>query len=697
MASIESPHFQALNLVDLDFGKISKTLPQRLGLEDVFALATLAAAVAVYFWLVREQHDPYAYKLYERPQEAMMGKRGEKATRDIGEKLGQNGADIVIFWGSQSGTAERMAHRLGKEIRQRFGKKALVADVSDYEPASLGGVDERKLALFIVSTFGEGDPSDNIHDLWNWLDTAKGRPVENLRYAALGLGNSNYKYFNAVVDVVVAKLENLGAKNLLPVSKADDAQGQTEEHYLEWKGAIFELLKERMGYEEHEPVYEPALKVEQDLSLEPIDLFQGEPCVQDKSRKASRLVSPVHALPVKATRELFDVAKERNCIHMELDLQEFPGLKYKTGDHLGVWPLNPQVEVDILLRCLGLHEERNNPISLRSLEQDSRLKVPTPTSIHALFTNYLEVCSTVSRETIASLVQFAPTSTAKDLFAKLSTDKSAYDELVGKTYINLGRLLQLAAPEQGAWKDLPLSFIVEALPAMQPRYYSISSSSVTHARQIAITAVVSDKRMTHGDDVIPGLCTNYLLGVQKCFLSNNVNETRIFAHVRKSNFKLPALQSHPIVMVAAGTGIAPFRAFIQERARLAKMGREIGRTILFFGCRNEAEDFLYKDELTEWENTPELKLSVIVAFSRPSDGEKMYVQDRVRAHADEVSDLVVDKEANFYICGSATMAREVSNVLGEELRARQGWNDDELRGFMEKQKRVRRWQQDVWG
>ncbi|PPJ52260.1 hypothetical protein CBER1_10582 [Cercospora berteroae] len=390
MANIELPHihFQPLTLVGVDIEKAFKTLPQHLGLEDVFALATLAAAVAIYFWLVREEPDPYAYKLYERPQEAMIGQRGGKATKDIGEKLGQIGADIVIFWGSQSGTAERMANRLGKEIRQRFGQKALVADVSDYEPGSLGSLQENKFALFIVSTFGEGDPSDNIHDLWNWLDTAKGTPVKNLRYAALGLGNSSYKYFNAVVDVVVAKLDKLGAKILLPVGKADDAQGQTEEHYLEWKGAVFELLKEKMGYEEHEPVYEPALKVEQDLSLEPIDLFQGEPCVQDRSRKASRLVSPVHALPVKATRELFDVAKDRNCIHMELDLQECPGLKYKTGDHLGVWAQNPQGEVDILLRCLGLYDERKNPISLRSLEPDFKTEGPNtdfnPRTAHKL-------------------------------------------------------------------------------------------------------------------------------------------------------------------------------------------------------------------------------------------------------------------------------------------------------------------------
>ncbi|KAK4621748.1 NADPH--cytochrome P450 reductase [Fulvia fulva] len=132
---------------------------------------------------------------------------------------------------------------------------------------------------------------------------------------------------------------------------------------------------------------------------------------------------------------------------------------------------------------------------------------------------------------------------------------------------------------------------------MQPRYYSISSSSIVHAHQIAITAVVSDKRMA-GEAVIPGLCTNHLLGLQKSFLGQEGTETRVNAHVRKSTFKTPANMAAPIVMVAAGMGVAPFRAFLQERARMQRMGREIGRTVLFFGCRNERQDFLYCEELT---------------------------------------------------------------------------------------------------
>lgn len=698
---MEIPNYNLPPLSLVAFEKAFSNLPHQVDLDDILAVAVVASVFAVLWYqgLFWEKPDPHLYKLFERPQAYMNNVGVAKGTRDIGEKLGQIGADVVIFWGSQSGTAERMANRLSKEIRQRFGKKALAADASDYEAASIGNIPREKVAVFIVSTSGEGDPSDNLQDLWSWLETAKGAPFDNLRYFALGLGNSNYKYFNAVVDVVATKLDALGAQCLLPVGKADDARGQTEEHYLDFKTAVFQLFKTTMGFEERDPVYEPSIKLVEDTSIEPINLYSGEPWTPNKDRKTARIVSPVHPLPVKATRELFDDANNRNCTHMEVDLSEHPGLKYKTGDHLGVWAANPKPEVERLLRSLGKLSAANTPISLRSLDEETKLKVPTPTTLEALFGNYLETCAAVPRETIASLVQFAPTNAAKEVLVNLSNDKAAYEKLLDSMYINLGRLLEHATPGEGAWKDMPLSLVVEALPAMQPRYYSISSSSVVHARQIAITAVVSDKRM-QGEAIVPGLCTNHLLGLQRSFLGvsgSNTSQTRINAHVRKSTFKMPARMAQPIIMVAAGTGIAPFRAFLQERERLSKMGREIGRTILFFGCRNETHDFVYAKELQEWAAMPEMHLSVITAFSRSDDGKKVYVQDRVKEFAEEVCDLVMDKEASFFICGSAAMARDVSKVVGEEVRLRRGFDEQQSRKFMDKQKRIRRWQQDVWG
>ena len=151
-------------------------------------------------------------------------------------------------------------------------------------------------------------------------------------------------------------------------------------------------------------------------------------------------------------------------------------------------------------------------------------------------------------------------------------------------------------------------------------------------------------------------------------------------------------------MVGAGTGVAPFRAFLQERATLLKMGRDVGRTMLFFGCRNQHHDFIYDEEIHEAAEILGDRFTLITAFSRPDHGsKKAYVQDRVRESADEVCDLMIKQDTYFYICGSANMAREVSSAVCSELIRRQGWAEEQMRAFADQQKKSKRWQQDVWG
>ncbi|THX20795.1 cytochrome P450 reductase 1 [Aureobasidium pullulans] len=697
------------------FNNVFSHLSKNAGFEDIAAMALVGAASAAYMFkgTLWDKPDPYLYRWFERPQELMGGRAGAQQTRNIAEKLEETGADMIIFWGSQSGTAQRMANRLAKECHQRFGVKALSVDASDYEASTIAQIPRAKLAIFMASTYGEGEPPDSYHELWSWLHATSDKSLAELKYMAFGLGNSNYKHYNEVIKVVVGRLDALGAQPLLPTGMADDAQGETEEHYLEWKEQVFNTFSTQLGYTERDPTYEPSLKVFEDESLEPIDLNHGVPAEKTSDRKNNHGMSAVYSLPVKGARELFQVSEHRNCIHMEIDFSEHPEMKYKTGDHLGVWPINPDVEVNRLLRALGLTSRREVPITILSLEEDVKVKVPTPTTLDALLSHYLETCAPVSRETVTSLVQFAPTQTAKDLLTKLS-GKEAYANFLHSNYINLGRLLERAASGEAAWKDIPLSFIVEILPVMQPRYYSISSSSVVQPRSAAITAVVSDTVFPGTNERIPGLSTNYMLALKESLEDktkphphgltyplegpqDTLSGGRLHAHVRKSTFKLPALASHPIIMVAAGTGIAPFRAFLQERARMQSIGREVGPMMLFFGCRNESQDYLYASELADLKAQFGDLFTLVTAFSRPDAGEKKYVQHRVVEHADDVCRLLTDGNANFYICGSASMARDVSNELGRELCKRQSWSEDQLKEFADKQKRFKRWQQDVWG
>ncbi|KAI4751152.1 cytochrome P450 reductase 1 [Aureobasidium sp. EXF-3400] len=690
-------------------------LSKNAGFEDIAAMALVGAASAAYMFkgTLWDKPDPYHYKWFERPQELMGGRAGAQQTRNIAEKIEETEADMVIFWGSQSGTAERMAIRLAKECHQRFGLKVLAVDASDYEPSTIAQITASKLCIFLASTFGEGDPSDNLHGFWEWLHTTSDKPLAELKYMAFGLGNSNYKHYNQVIKVVVERLNALGAHALLSTGLADDAQGETEEHYLEWKEKVFETFRTQLGYTESDPVYEPSLKVFEDESLELIDLNHGVPAEKTSDRKTNSGMSAVYSLPVRNTRELFQVSEHRNCIHMEVDFSEHPELKYKTGDHLGVWPINPDVEVNRLLRVLGLTSRRQIPITILSLEEEVKVKVPTPTTLDALLGHYLETCAPVSRETITSLIQFAPTSAAEDFLIRLSS-KGAYANFLHSNYINLGRLLEKAASGDGVWKDIPLSFIVEILPVMQPRYYSISSSSVASPRSAALTAVVSDTVFPGTNERIPGLSTNYMLALKESLeqqtkphpqgLTYPLNGPqdvlaggRIHAHVRKSTFKLPALASHPIIMVAAGTGIAPFRAFLLERARMQSVGRDCGPMYLFFGCRNQTQDYLYSSELGALKSQVGDLFTLVPAFSRPDNGKGVYVQHRIAEYAEDVCTLLTEGNANFYICGSAGMAREVLYTVGKELGTRMKWTEDEVKEFSDKQKKFKRWQQDVWG
>ncbi|KFZ02877.1 hypothetical protein V502_11426 [Pseudogymnoascus sp. VKM F-4520 (FW-2644)] len=664
-------------LVDICFPVSVGSILQRTQKDDYAFLVFIILSGIFYNLYIKQKPDPYYHIWFEKPQQTDDNARGTD-TSDIGEKLEDAKKDLVIFWGSQSGTAETLANRLVRDCRSRFGLDALAADLSDYDPESITNIPAAKFAVFIVSTYGEGDPSDNAAHFLSWLGTNKTVQFSKLRYVAFGLGNKNYKFYNRAIDVVVEALGRLGANTLMPVGKSDDSNGGTDEDFAEWKQSLFKLFREKLGFEERPDQYEPTLCVVEDTSLDDIDLNNGEPIKARTSKKGGVSISPIQALPIKVARKLLNTT-DRNCLHLELDTNEFPELKYKTGDHLAVWPSNPTSEVQRLVNALGLQAQTRTPLLIKSLDRAVQVKVPSPTTWEALLRYYLEICAPVPREIILGLAQFAPSDSLKAILKQLGEDKDAYHELCSRTHVTLGRLLESVSPAPGSWANIPPSFLLESLPTLSPRYYSISSSSIVSPKQISITvATSSEDSPTHGAPV-PGLTTNYLLAIEQNKRHELVSGPtydlsgpnaaleqggKLFAHIRKSKFRLPTLAKHPVVMIASGSGIAPFRGFLTERARLAAIGREVGKSLLFFGCRS-SDDYLYQDELTEVQGSNK-NVEIVTAFSRSSE-KKCYVQDRVQERDEEVAKLLLEENAYFYICGSAAMARDVAVRLVSAL------------------------------
>ncbi|KAJ4342800.1 hypothetical protein N0V95_006857 [Ascochyta clinopodiicola] len=667
----------------------------------LFLLSALGYLTRGRVW---DKPDPHHGVWFEKPQLADGALSGRvAATRDVAQKLVEGDYQCVIFWGSQSGTSERFAETLGRECLSHFGINALVADMSDYDAESISKIESTHFAIFIVSTYGEGDPSDNTAGLWDWIKQVKDKKtrVESLRYLAFGLGNSNYKYYNRVLDVVADALDNAGATALMPRQKADDANGGTEEDFQAWKDDLFALFRQ-LGFEQKTVEYQPTIEIQ----------FSGETNIDKHSSPVTSLnhqqtstQSAIVPLTIKSAHELF-ARGDRNCIHMELDLGN-QDIVYKTGDHIGIWPCNPEEEIERLLDALGAQAKRNEPFGVTSDNDSVRPKIPSPTTLEAVFRHHLEICAPVARKTVQEIAQFAPTPEAKAILLEFGQNRERYEQLTSSSHITLARLLQLASPT-APWTSLPFAFVIENLLSLQPRYYSISSSSVIAPRRIAVTALVVNK--TVGDEstsTIHGLTSNYLLSAsqvasnasiptpsyQRMSEGQGLQGSKILAHVRKSKFKLPVTSSTPLVLISAGTGFAPFRAFLQERAKLHAIGKPVGKILLFFGCRNN-DDFIYREEIDKIQGELGDKLKIVTAFSR--DGPKTYVQDRVGEYAGEVLELL-DAGASMYICGKASMAREVDMKMEDAVSRAKGLGETEVKAWADSLKKRGKWKADVWG
>jgi NADPH-ferrihemoprotein reductase len=598
---------------------------------DIIVLVVLLIGSLAYFtkgtyWGIPK--DPYA--------SAYAGANGAKSgrTRNIIEKLEETGKNCVIFYGSQTGTAEDYASRLAKEGSQRFGLKTMVADLEDYDYENLDKFPDDKVAFFVMATYGEGEPTDNAVEFFEFMtgdevafsDGGGGdeAPLSHLKYVTFGLGNNTYEHYNAMVRKLDAALSKLGATRIGEAGEGDDGAGTMEEDFLAWKEPMWTALSEKMNLEEREAVYEPVFSVTEKEEMSPEDdqVYLGEPNknhLEDHSKGPYNAHNPYIA-PIAESREVFTV-KDRNCLHMEIDVSG-SNVSYQTGDHVAVWPTNAGKEVDRFLKVFGLEEKRHMVIAVKGLDVTAKVPFPTPTTYDAAVRYHMEICGAVSRQFMASLAPFAPDDATKAEMTKLGNDKDYFQGKISSQYFNIAQALEMVGGSK-TWSAVPFSLLIEGLHKIQPRYYSISSSSLVQKDKISITAVVESIRIPGASHVVKGVTTNYLLALKQkqhgdpapdphglsyaiTGPRNKYDGIHVPIHVRHSNFKLPSDPSKPIIMVGPGTGVAPFRGFIQERAAQAAAGEKVGPTLLFYGCRNRNEDFLYKDEweVSRFRDTP---------------------------------------------------------------------------------------------
>lgn len=537
--------------------------------------------------------------------------------------------DVTILYGSQTGNAQGLAENTGKTLEAK-GFNVTVSSMNDFKPNNLKKLEN---LLIVVSTHGEGEPPDNALSFHEFLHGRRAPKLENFRFSVLSLGDSSYEFFCQTGKEFDVRLAELGGERLYP---RVDCDLDFEEPANKWLKGVIDGLSEAKGHSASAAV--------------PAEAPAGtSPYSRTNPFKAE----------VLENLNLNGRGSNKETRHLELSL-EGSGLTYEPGDSLGIYPENDPEVVDLLLNEFKWDASENVTVNKEGETRPLR---------EALISNFEITVLT------KPLLKQAAELTGNDKLKALVENREelkAYTQ--GRDVIDLVR-------DFGPWNVSAQEFVA-ILRKMPARLYSIASSLSANPDEVHLT-IGAVRYEAHGRErkgVCSVLCSERLQpgDTIPVYLQSN------------KNFKLPQDQETPIIMVGPGTGVAPFRSFMQEREETGAKGK----SWMFFGDQHFVTDFLYQTEWQKW-----LKDGVLtkmdVAFSRDTE-EKVYVQNRMLEHSKELFQWL-EEGASFYVCGDKTnMARDVHNMLVEIIETEGKMSREQAEGYLAEMKKQKRYQRDVY-
>lgn len=575
------------------------------------------------------------------------------------EKMKSTNRNIVAFYGSQTGTAEDFAGRISKTAIS-YGMKGLACDPEESDMEELSELIniEKSVAIFCMATYGEGDPTDNTQE---FIDLLKGDSLDlsGLRFAVFGLGNKTYEHYNSMGKLVDKRLEELGGERIYALGLGDD-DANIEEDFVSWHEELWKAICARFGMSSDvQDIRVRQYTMDLVNELTDVKVFSGE-IARINSFKVQKppydMKNPLLA-KVIVNKELHK-AGDRSCMHIELDISN-SRLRYDCGDHVAIYPTNDANIVERLGDLLKI--DLDQVFVMNNIDEDStkRHPFPCPTTFRTAFSHYVDITLPLKTNVLRELSDYAEDEAEKNKLILMSSSSAEGKALYNEFILNARRHI-VAVLEDFPSVHPEVNVILELLPRLQSRYYSISSSPKLYPNSVHVTAVLVDYVTTTGRQM-NGVATAQL----KTKIPTDEMKPTVPVFIRRSQFRLPFKCNTPVIMIGPGTGLAPFRGFIQDRMQDKKNGKPVGEVVLYFGCRKKAEDYIYEEELEEACH-PEngVITNLYAAFSR-DQAEKVYVQDLMkRPEAGKQTWELLEKGGHFYVCGDArNMARCVLETL----------------------------------
>jgi cytochrome P450/NADPH-cytochrome P450 reductase len=490
-----------------------------------------------------------------------------------------------------------------------------------------------------------------------------------------GCGNSDWAAtYQSVPRMIDEQLAAHGARSLSARGEGD-ARSDLDGQFEKWFAAAAPVAMKELGVDSN---------LARSADDEP--LYAIEP-VAPTSVNAIVAQGGVAPMKVLGNTELQNKSgahpSERSTRHIEVQLP--PGMSYRVGDHLSVVPRNDPALVDAVARRFGFLPA--DQIRLHVAEgRRAQLPVGDAVSVGRLLTEFVELQQVATRKQIQIMSEHTRCPVTKPkLLAYVGDDDASAERYRSEVLGKRKSVFELL--EEHPACELPFHAYLEMLSVLSPRYYSISSSPAGEPSRCSVTVAVVEAPASSGRGIYRGVCSNYL-GRRR------VGDT-IHATVRetKAGFRLPDDPAQPIIMIGPGTGLAPFRGFLQERADRKAKGASLGPALLFFGCRHPEQDFLYAEELKAFAADGVAELQT--AFSR-LNGAKTYVQHLVAAQKDRVWDLI-EKGAITYVCGDGgKMEPDVKAALVAIYRERSGADASAAARWIDDLGAKNRYVLDVW-